>query len=458
MTDPNFIVIGNGKRFHPFAPDPRCLDLETIAATLSKICRWGGHTREFYCPTPDQRILTADLRWVPAGDLRVGDELTAFDENPHELGAAGKRRRRFRHSVVTHAKPVKRKVIRLEMRDGSTVTASAEHPWLIATKQSRNQKWVPSNEIADAIGMNRKRYMHRFFTPWKTDVSWQSGWLAGILDGEGYVSTKKRRGMQIGMAQNPGIVLSKMEEIIKHFGFDQTKYIGARKTNVGVSRVENIQINGGFKEIMRVLGQIRPYRLLEKLKTSLRTGEFTKQLDGKNEPPEIVRAYEEKEQWVSGIETSTHTYFCEGFGAHNSVAEHSVRGAALVADRLKFAFSLHDAPEAISGTGDIQGPIKPYVYLWHPTEERLMSVEEYETDILIAIMEAVGCHDISVEDWQTIYAADKLMCATEARDLMPPDPWHAERPKLSERIEPWTMAKAEAEFLHWATIWKGLQV
>lgn len=86
-----------------------------------------------------------------------------------------------------------------------------------------------------------------------------------------------------------------------------------------------------------------------------------------------------------------------------------------------------------------------------------MSVEEYETDILIAIMEAVGCHDISVEDWQTIYAADKLMCATEARDLMPPDPWHAEMSKLPERIIPWTMAKAEAEFLKWAKIWKEMQ-
>src|SRR4029077_18049157 len=32
------------------------------------------------CVVPETRVLTSDLRWVPAGDLEVGEHLFAFDE------------------------------------------------------------------------------------------------------------------------------------------------------------------------------------------------------------------------------------------------------------------------------------------------------------------------------------------------------------------------------------------
>ena len=58
--------------FNPLDPDPECILIEDIARSLSNLCRYNGHVREFYCPTPEQRVLTADLRWVPAIDLKVG--------------------------------------------------------------------------------------------------------------------------------------------------------------------------------------------------------------------------------------------------------------------------------------------------------------------------------------------------------------------------------------------------
>ena len=41
------------------------------------------------CVTPDVPVLTRDLKWVPAGDLSIGDKIMGFDEFPLN----GKRRR-----------------------------------------------------------------------------------------------------------------------------------------------------------------------------------------------------------------------------------------------------------------------------------------------------------------------------------------------------------------------------
>jgi len=38
------------------------------------------------CVTPDTRILTSDLRHVPANELKLGDKLVGFDENIPEKG------------------------------------------------------------------------------------------------------------------------------------------------------------------------------------------------------------------------------------------------------------------------------------------------------------------------------------------------------------------------------------
>lgn len=43
-----WITTYTGKRFSPLHPDPDDVDIEDIAHALSQICRFGGHTKEFY--------------------------------------------------------------------------------------------------------------------------------------------------------------------------------------------------------------------------------------------------------------------------------------------------------------------------------------------------------------------------------------------------------------------------
>lgn len=42
------IMLSNGKYMNFLDPDPDAVDIETIAASLSKQCRFSGHTKRFY--------------------------------------------------------------------------------------------------------------------------------------------------------------------------------------------------------------------------------------------------------------------------------------------------------------------------------------------------------------------------------------------------------------------------
>lgn len=42
------ITLSSGEHYHYLEPDPRVVNIEVIAASLSKQCRFSGHTRRFY--------------------------------------------------------------------------------------------------------------------------------------------------------------------------------------------------------------------------------------------------------------------------------------------------------------------------------------------------------------------------------------------------------------------------
>ena len=59
------------------------------------------------CLAPEMRVLTADLLWVPVGDLKVGDELLAFDEEP-PVRNGGPERAQFRKYRKTRVESLSR--------------------------------------------------------------------------------------------------------------------------------------------------------------------------------------------------------------------------------------------------------------------------------------------------------------------------------------------------------------
>ena len=425
-----------GRRFYVLDPQPAEIFIEDIGASLGKLCRFNGHSTIFYCPTPEQRVLTAELEWKPAGDLRVGEPLVGFDENPFELGSCNKRRRRFRPSAVTALVPVRRRVIRLELSDGSTIRSAKEHPWLVATKMSRNQKWLTAQEIAMDTKEGRKRYMHKFVSPWGFFESQEAGWLAGIFDGEGSFSIKDRKGSQLSIGQLPGFVLERIVRDLTDFGFKYGTSLGG--TNHDVS---NFQIKGGWRESLRLLGSVRPIRLLEGFKAALAEGNFNKQLDGEDEPLQVVRAYTEKYSECTGIETSTHTYLCEGFGAHNSVAQHSYLGSYVVEEQTKnllltLAFHLHDSGETY--LGDMTRPLKsmPELEPYRAADDKLNRTIEKRFSLEPGML-----------DDPIIREVDTRMLFTEKRDLLAELQWNYSVKPYDFKIKPWDWKTAQRMYL-----------
>lgn len=356
------IYINNGTYFNFLTPETASYTIYDIANALSKLCRFTGQPDNFYCPTLDQRILTSNLEWKFAGDLKLGDSLVGFDEYPTNDGNKINRRK-LRPTNITFLTNVKRNILRLEFSDGSTVKCSEEHPWLISTKTSNNQIWKTSIDIKNDIALGRKRYINRYIDTWGYNPNRNAGWLAGLYDGEGHLSFTNRRGTILAVSQNKGLVFDEIEKVLKEYNID---YSVQRTGNQNTFSFVN---KGGWPKILQFLGEFRSIRLLNKFHASFLDGNFEKYLTSMSGPLEIVKVYDEGEEWVAGIETNTHTYFCEGFGAHNSVAEHSVNVSYLVEEKLEMEALLHDGSEAF--INDISTPLKQLLPQYKVIEERI---------------------------------------------------------------------------------------
>lgn len=434
MNSKAWIQTYSGGVLHLLDPQPEEILIEDIAHSLAMQCRFTGHTKWHYCPAMNHRILTSDLQWIAAGDLKAGQGLLAFDEYPHELGAAAKKRRRFRPAHVVANIPIKQPMIRLELSDGNTLKTAANHPWLVATKQSRNQKWLTAQEISNDLIFGHKRYMHQFVDVWHQNTAKSAGWLAGIFDGEGSLAISGRRGIQLAVAQNSGLVLNQIMLLGQAFGYQ----LSSPHKNSNHSQVNSIQVLGGWSEILKFLGEIRPLRLLDKFEKHLLTGGFDKQFDGKNEPLQICRSWNESEEWVSGLETTTHTYLCEGYAAHNSVAQHSVLASQIVKPGFELEALLHDASEAYAA--DLNRPLKHYTEMG----KHYMVIEDI---IQSAIARKFGVPEHMSSE---VKAADNAMLYAEKNALMPPMEWDTrwgDGIVANIAIEPWTPAEAEGRFL-----------
>jgi len=124
-----------------------------------------------------------------------------------------------------------------------------------------------------------------------------------------------------------------------------------------------------------------------------------------------------------------------------SVAEHSMRVAELLPDRLKLVGLLHDAQEAYMP--DIPRPIKVEFGLY-----------EYEKIIEDTIRIKFGLL-LTADDLAIVKVADNIMLATEARDLMSTvDGWATLPEPLLGIIEPDTNhIRVEDNFLTFFSVY-----
>lgn len=265
-------------------------------------------TEADYCVDPNTKILTTDLRWVPAGTLKKGDRLIGFPENfsvrPHT----------FKPAKVLGTSRIIRTSYRIVTDRGSTIV-SADHRMARCRKNGHStakpREWVEAQHLHVGDSLS-------FFTePWEEDCSWDGGWLAGFFDGEGYVSNNG-----VGLGQNPGALLERAKRLLTERGLA----FGLSTNKNGCVR---LHLKGNAAGT-RLLGSIRPQRLLAKAGQAW-NGRRT--WGKRNTPARILRIEYLGKRQVVALKTSTGTFVGDGFLHHNSQLE--LRIIALLAGDKK---------------------------------------------------------------------------------------------------------------------------
>ena len=312
-----------------------------------------------YCVAPDTRILTSDLRWVRAEDVAVGEELIGFDEG---LGRAA----RYQRSKVQQKKELKKRCYRVTMSNGAVLTSSHDHMWVVGggghTWQRRNRAWVKTEElqVGDQIA--------HFCEPWKEQAGYDAGYIAGVLDGEGWVT---RQSGTVGIAQLPNPCLARVEKVLQENNIPYDRR--ARPQDA----VQSLYFTG-CRAGLRVLGTFRPPRLLSKAAYSWEG----KRTWGHNSERVFVTKVEKVGlRRVVALQTSTHTFIAEGFLSHNCQLEMRLLAAAAL--ELPMIEMIHSGKDIHIGNAEIVFGL-PYDDIKAAKKKEKKDLTDYDRQCLAA--------------------------------------------------------------------------
>lgn len=313
------------------------------------------------CVSPETKVLLADLSWIDAEKVKAGDEVIGFDEN-----LVGKNRRYFRKGIVMDTNRFVSNRRYKIVTDQGDITVSATHKFLV--RRSNKSQWVMAKDLREGESL-------AFFTkPWEKVVTYEGGWLAGFLDGEGYIDSTG-----LGFGQNPGVCSSKAQTIFAKHGFVLSK--DSKQT------CEKFMVLAGESRIpfasIRAIGMFRPVRLLAKIQNKLEGmatwGKATK-------PATILSIKKTPKGDVIAIKTTTSTLITNGFLSHN--CDYSGYHAQLLGyfagsqEYMKLAtLGLHDYLAAHILRARI-GNMKPTEFaqnkeLWTETVQQLITLDSW---------------------------------------------------------------------------------
>lgn len=259
----------------------------------------GGH---FYCIQPDAKVLMDDLTWKSADEVRVGDSIIAFDEF-----AVGKSRK-WRIAKIVGASTKILPSCRITFSNGTTLVASENHMWLTGAK--RDRRWQSTKTLTPGTEIIAPMEV------WETEDSWDAGWLAGFLDGEGCISRTN-----LSFAQKEGDCLDRLEKLLADRGFDVYLW----RDSTGRASAVQGRIRGGVTEQMRLLGTIRPIRLIAnwtRLLDHKTNSDQARFMFGNNKRVLVESIVEVGDAQVIALGTTTNTLIVEGLASHNSHPDH----------------------------------------------------------------------------------------------------------------------------------------
>ena len=314
-----------GDRHH--GPDKATLN-NAVGQNLHRVCK--------VCVAPHTRILMADLTWKAAGDIEIGEEIYGFDEDLKTLGS--------KKATVTANSRVIEPSYRLHMANGDELISSHAHQWVASLPGDAHIAWKTTESFATKRS-SRNYTLRKFVDVWEVADTYEAGWLAGMLDGEGCFSS---RALSIGQTVDGsnGIVADKMIEAFEHYSPKRVnlshRAANERERPAVIARITNLA------DILMLLGKVRPARLLSKVWGQI---EGLKPMRRGN-AIEIEHVEFLGDQEVVVLETTSKTFIAEGYLSHNCHNRwHTLNDPFYEGDRPKAArpwlpgvdYYLHDA-------------------------------------------------------------------------------------------------------------------
>lgn len=290
----------------------------------------------YLCVARDTPILRSDLSWCRADDVRIGDNLVGFDEDIARTDkkhsnrggsvatmttAGGYARRKLHNAVVENTFVYKAFCYDVETSDGRHVICTGNHKWLVYSTGHHELKWLTVKEIAERMGKTRRvanricnpsSYVIRSLVPrpWEFLDTNDGGWLAGIVDGEGYIGPPSGNGACLYIAQNLGAVHSRVMRLLQELGYTPSSNLYSDRSKLSrKNRTYTIGVSG-MANILRLFGQIRPSRLARDFWDGL-------SFPQDQQSPTIVSVTPVGQREVVAIKTSTNTYIANGLASHN---------------------------------------------------------------------------------------------------------------------------------------------
>lgn len=251
------------------------------------------------CFSPDARALTSDLRWVKVAELKANDELIGFDDDIHY------RRCKMRRSTITHVKETLVSTVEITMSSGTKLVCSEDHLWPAKTTAASTRSWVRAKDLTDSHVL-----MRWAGEPWTEATDFESGWVSGLFDGEGWVSepvAANNRTAHVGVAQNRGPVWDRVSSWLNENAFCYTL---AERGNLKQAIVT------GTPNKLRLLGMLRPTRLLDKA-PFIWEGRAAFHRSQTNRADRVVSIRHLGVQKLISVGTTTHTLIVEGYLTHN---------------------------------------------------------------------------------------------------------------------------------------------
>lgn len=347
------------------------------------------------CLAPETRILTEDLKWVPVGDLQVGDKLVGFDEHNNGQGKA----RNWRTTTVTATGRQMLPSSLVTLRDGTQIIASNQHPWLVSTTKGNVQRWVTTSDLMPPEkqkGRGRRRIKPhaavRLLDVWDQPRSYEAGYVAGMYDGEGSYSYREGRAPVLTIGQKDNEALFELETALDRMGFITKRY-GLKSDTEFFS----LHVVGGQPEYLRLLGSTRPKRLLEKWREA-----GSDQMGGLRAKGavEVISVEPIGLHEVVTLSTSTRTYVAEGYAMHNSQQHYELTGETwLVLEESSL------------------GRLSAVTGMWPVRPDRMAPVKD-RTNFLAGYVYAVGDEKIPLRTDQVLFD----------RRQNPRDPWRGLSP------------------------------